>query len=259
MEPQAIYEYETREIWCGNAEKKIYGVAYIPRRDTPAPLVIFAHELCHTYQSGTPYAKRLAARGLCVYTFDFRGGSPESRSGGRSTEMSVITEADDLKTVLDAAQNWTFADTKTILLLGASQGGAAAAVATLRDPKRVSGLMLLYPALHIPEAVRELFSSPEEVPEQYDLMGWLMVGRNYMTDVWNCDLYGKMKEYPNPVLLLHGGEDHVVAPFYSRRAAESFPDAEFHLIEGGRHGFSGACFEEAMTHILSYLRKIGVL
>ena len=94
-------------IWCRNGDRSIYGVAFLPLEGGQHPLVIFSHELGNNHRSGIPYAKRLAAMGYAVYTYDFCGGSVAgNRSDGKTTEMTVSTEVSDLETVLTAARTW---------------------------------------------------------------------------------------------------------------------------------------------------------
>lgn len=49
------------------------------------------------------YCRTFAAWGYATYCFDFCGGSPdeEERSDGKSTDMTVLTERDDLIAVMD--------------------------------------------------------------------------------------------------------------------------------------------------------------
>lgn len=256
---QMEYEYEVREMDCTIGSQNIYGVAYIPETDGTVPLVIFAHELGSTHHSGTEYAEELAARGVAVYTFDFRGGSTASRSDGSTVGMSVMTEAADVEAVLDAAKEWDFIDSSRIALIGASQGGMASAVAASRRPDEIAGLILLYPALLVHDAVHEQFDSLDEVPEQFYFNGWINVGKNYVSDVWDYDVYAEMPNYTNPVLILHGNRDGIVDVSYAERAAESYPDAELHILRGAGHGFYGSSFDTAMDYILDYLSGIGFL
>ena len=44
--------------------------------------------------------EKLALKGIAVYQFEFCGGSPNSRSEGKMTEMSVMNEAEDLECVI---------------------------------------------------------------------------------------------------------------------------------------------------------------
>lgn len=256
---QDVYDYETREINCSIGDQNIYGVAYIPETDEKVPLVIFSHELGSTHRSGTEYAEELASRGIATYTFDFRGGSTASRSDGSTVGMSVMTEAADVEAVLDAAKEWDFVDIDRIALIGASQGGMASAVAASRRPDEIAGLILLYPALLVHDAVHEQFDSLDEVPEQFYFNGWINVGKNYVSDVWDYDVYAEMPNYTNPVLILHGDRDGIVDVSYAQRAAESYPDAELHILHGAGHGFYSSSFDVAMDYILDYLREIGFL
>lgn len=109
------YPVQERDIWCKNQGQRIYGKLYMPQTGKQkVPLVIFSHELAASHKTGTGYAKALAARGAAVYVFDYRGGGPESRSDGKTTDMSVMTEVSDLETVLSTARSWDFVDNTSI-------------------------------------------------------------------------------------------------------------------------------------------------
>lgn len=251
--------YTEQEIWCRRDDNSIYGKAYIPEGGGTFPLVIFAHELGNNHTTGIEYAKRLAAEGFAVYTFDFCGGSVsymENRSDGKNTEMSVMTEASDLEAVMEAAGGWDFVDKDRIILMGGSQGGAVAAIVAARNPELVSQLILLYPALLVQDNVLEMFDSKEAVPEEYNLFGgWIRVGRNYAVDVWDYDVYSELPKYTGSVLLLHGDKDDTVPLGYSERASKVYEDCEFHIIKDGGHEFFGQAFEDAVQILLEYLEK----
>ena len=85
------------------------------------------------------------------------------------------------------------------------------------------------------------------------------MGKNYVSDVWDYDVYAEMPNYTNPVLILHGDRDGIVDVSYAQRAAESYPDAELHILHGAGHGFYSSSFDVAMDYILDYLREIGFL
>ncbi|MDR0648860.1 MAG: alpha/beta fold hydrolase [Synergistaceae bacterium] len=251
--------YDSAELWCDNDGKRIYGVAYVPGADGPFPLVIFAHELGNTNNSGKKYAERLASEGIAVYAFDFCGGSPDSRSDGKTTEMSVMTEVSDLEAVLETSKTWSFADQARIVLMGGSQGGTVSAITAARHRDEVAGLVLLYPVFAISDEMHALFSSPEDVPEQTNLLGLIMVGRNYMTDFWDYDVYSEIGNFTKPVLILQGDSDHVVSLPYTERAVSVYRDARLFVLPGAGHGFNGDSLDEAMERIFTYLRENGIL
>lgn len=254
--PQTSYREEV--ITVDYNGQTIWGVAYIPENGQAVhPLVICSHGLGGSYMSCMEYVELLASHGIAAYCFDFRGGGG-SRSDGSTTEMSLITEATDLQTIINAAKTWSFVDPEKIILLGESQGGAASAIAAARISEDVSGLILCYPALLVHDAVHQQFSSLDQVPESY-YFNWIMAGRPYAADVWDYDVYAEIGNYTKPVLLMHGDRDGIVPIAYAERAAEVYPDVEYYVISGGGHGFYGTALDDAAGHILDYLQKIDLL
>ena len=80
------------------------------------------------------YALELADMGCLTYTFDFCGGSVvKEKSDGLTTEMSVLTEVDDLESVIAYAAGRERADKNHILVMGCSQGGFVSALAAAKE------------------------------------------------------------------------------------------------------------------------------
>lgn len=249
--------YREEAITVGHEGQRIWGVAFVPETGMDRyPLVICSHGLGASYTSCMEYAELLASHGLATYCFDFRGGGG-TRSDGSTTEMSLITEATDVQAVVAAAKQWDFVDPNMIILLGESQGGAASAIAAARSTDDVAGLILCYPAFLVHDAVHEQFGSLDEVPDTF-YFNWIHAGRAYAADVWDYDVYGEIGNYSKPVLLMHGDRDAIVPISYSERAAEVYPDVEYHVIDGGGHGFYGRPLDDAEQHILDYLQILGI-
>ncbi len=252
------YDYHQQEIELENQGQHIYGIAYIPDTgENKVPLVICAHGLGGSYRSNAAYAEQLASHGIAAYCFDFRGGGG-SRSEGDTTEMSVMTEVSDLEVIMEAASEWDFVDGNRIVLLGTSQGGITSAIAAARHTDRISGLVLMYPAFLVSDAIHEQFDSLEEVPDSFRF-NWITAGRPYVEDMWDYDVYEEIGNYTDKVLLLHGSADNIVPLSYSDRAAEVYEDVEYHVIDGAGHGFSGSAFEEAVRYIFDYLQQIDII
>ncbi|MGN1389281.1 MAG: alpha/beta hydrolase family protein [Bulleidia sp.] len=252
--------YRTEEIRIHSDNRQIYGIAYIPENGKEQhPLIIFAHELGENHTTGIPYAQRLSRRGYAVFVFDFCGGSAdaiENRSSGNSREMSVMTETEDLRLVLSTAETWDFVSPGKIGLMGGSQGACVCTSLAAEKPDQISLMILLYPAFVLYDDMHRRYSSPDQVPETFGKWGnWIILGKRYISDCWNIDPYAEMRAFPGPVLLLHGDHDRIADLSYSRKAAETFPDAELHVFRDGRHGFSGELFEEAVSWILQFLKK----
>lgn len=251
--------YYTDELHCTNEGEDIFGIAYVPETNgAKVPLVIFSHELGNTHTSGIDYAEALASQGIAVYIFDYRNGSSSSRSGRDMSKMSVMTEVSDLEAVIETAKTWDFVDADRIVLMGGSQGGFVTAATAAKHTDEIAGVILLYPAFVIVDDVHSMFSSVNDIPATFSYRGWFTAGRLYAADVWDYDIYNEINAYDKPVLILHGDRDYMVDPSYSERAAESYADAEYHVIHGAGHGFYGSTFDEAFTYIEDYLTRIGI-
>lgn len=248
------YPYTTQELPAQVDGHAIYGEIYIPDgAGEPMPAVIFSHGYGGTHAIGAPYAQALAQKGFVVYCYYFRGGSNASRSDGSPLDMSVFTEKADLEAVLSLIRSLDYVDGERIFLMGTSQGGMVSAMTGAAHPEEVRGMMLLYPAFCIPENARAQFSTLESVPDQVSFFSWLTVGRRYVEDVWEYDVYADVAAYEKNVLILHGDQDGIVDIAYSQRAIEAYPAAELKAIQGAGHGFSGGNFDLAMDYILDYL------
>lgn len=247
-------DYETREITCVNNGKRIYGVAYIPQGVSgKMPAVIYSHGLGSSYSYGEPYARFLASHGIVCYCFDFCGGSPSSRSDGRTTDMSIFTEEGDLVAVLNSVQEWDFVDRNQIFLFGSSQGGMVSAMVAADHEAEIKGLILFYPAFCIAEFAMERYDSAAEVPETTPFLG-MTVGRTYFVNLFDYDTYGDVRRYRKDVLIIHGDRDGVVPLSFSDRAVEEYPSATLHVIENAGHGFGGNDMQEAARYMWDYLQ-----
>ena len=80
---------------------KIYGKLFLPNSVSPVPLVILSHGFGGNHGGVKGYAAAFAEQGIAAYIFDFIGGGNHIKSDGKMTEMSVLTEAEDLTVILD--------------------------------------------------------------------------------------------------------------------------------------------------------------
>lgn len=254
----SAYTYKKQEIMVQKGDASIYGIAYIPETDKKVPLVIFSHELGNDHTSGERYAERLAEAGYAAYIFDFCGGTVGgNKSSGSNSDMSIQTEAADLEAVLASAKTWDFADPDRIVLMGGSMGGLVTTVVGSGHQDEIAGIILMYPALSAKEdSGMEKYPTKEDVPDDVSLFGgWIHVGKNYITDLWDVDFNQLLSSYQGPLLLLHGDRDSTVPLSWSEEALKIIPDCEFHVIKDGGHEFFGQPFEDAMSFILPYLNR----
>lgn len=247
------YEYTTEELWSERDGLRIYGVVYRPQGiEGEMPAVVFSHGFGGSHNTGTQYARRLAARGYVVYCFDFCGATSSSRSDGQTTDMSIFTEESDLKAVVSTVKSLDYVDASQLYLVGTSQGGMVSAMTAAELPSDIKATVLLYPALCIADNAKEWFGSKDGIPDTYNLWG-VTLGRAYFDRLFDFDTYGYISRYTGPVLIVHGNEDSIVPVSYAERAAETYANAELHILDGAGHGFYGSDFEQTVTWMLDFL------
>lgn len=187
----------------------------------------------------------LAKSGYAAFCFDFCGGGIVCGSDGDSRDMSVLTEIEDLRSVIAFAKEQCYTSDKSLLLMGCSQGGLVAALTAAELPEEIGGLILQYPALLIPDAARKgemlwMSFDPDNVPKEMR-SGPMRIGRQYATDVMDIDTLPTITRYTGKVLILHGDKDTLVNISGSQAAAEAYEsagaDVRFQIIPGGKHIF----------------------
>lgn len=230
----------------------IIGELYYPETDGPYNCAIICHGFYDNLNNNTDIAKALASEGMIVVNFDFCGGSLISQSDGEVTENSVLTEISDLEAVLAKAKQ--VADLKNIYLVGISQGGLVSAIAAKKEENDISKLVLMYPALVIPDDTRKRFDSIDGIPDNYEIFN-NPVGKKYSEDVYNMDAFKEIEGFKNPVLIIHGKADDIAPIDYSRKAKELYPDCQLIEVDNEGHGFSDQARKSTIESIIEFLNK----
>lgn len=218
------------------------------RQDRMQDAVILSHGFLANERMCHRYAKLLADMGLLAVTFDFCGGGMNSRSDGKSKDMTVLTEKEDLLAVVKGVEE-SFSP-KSISLLGCSQGGfVSGLLAAELGAQEIGKLIMFYPALCIPDDARKgkmMFYKfdPDKIPEVLGRFP-MEIGKGYAEAVISMDPYEEMKGYEGPVLLVHGTEDKIVDISYARKLRTIYPDIRYEEIKGGGHMFKGEADEKA--------------
>ena len=249
------YEYTSEDLWCERDGLRIYGIVYRPKGiEGRMPAVIFSHGFGGSHNTGAQYAQRLAAKGYVVYCFDFCGATSSSRSDGATTDMSIFTEESDLKAVVATIKAQDYVDSSQLYLMGTSQGGMVSAMAAAELSADIKAAILLYPALCIADNAKEWFGTKDGIPDTYNLWG-VTLGRAYFERLFDFDTYGYISRYTGPVLIVHGDQDGIVPVSYAEQAAETYANAELHILPGAGHGFYGNDFEQTVTWTLDFLAR----
>lgn len=229
---------------------ELYGELNVPDRPAPMPLVIFSHGFGGNLLGHADYAAHFLSRGLATFGFDFTGGGLDIRSGGRMTDMSVLTEAQDLFRVVDYFQGSP--RFSRLFLFGASQGGFVSAWAACERPDDFDAVVLEYPAFVLQDDAWERRPESGIFPEEEIVLG-RPIGRRYNEDAISFDIYARLGSLTADVLIVHGDADPIVPLAYTERAQRKLPHAEALIFEGQGHGFTGEARQEAMEEECRFL------
>ncbi|GJH39994.1 alpha/beta hydrolase [Capnocytophaga sp. HP1101] len=246
----ATYSVTTEELNTSRDGLNIYGVLHRPQgAQGKLPLVIVSHGFGGNHREGETYAQLLAGMGYLAYAFDFVGGSSGSRSDGRTTDMSVLTEKADLEAILATLKTRPDVDPDRITLLGVSQGGFVSTITAADHLSEIKNLILIYPAFSLVDDAHNRFNNNyNSIPATSSLFG-TTISAKYYQDAWNINIYDIIRSVTKPVLLLHGDRDNIVNISYAERTSQTFPNVTYHPIAGGSHGFSGNALRNAHNYI----------
>jgi len=235
------------------------------RETVKGPVVV----ACHGFTSwkGEPLLTAVAEAaykaGFPVVRFDFNG---HGESGGDFSKMTVSSEVDDLRRVLEwaAKQPWG----GDFLLVGHSQGGVVSGMACGLY-SGIKGAVLLAPAGVLVDDSKSghIFDAridPANPPDVIPLFGGAkLLGGCFVRDAQKLPLYETVAKAGSrgvrSISIIHGKADVVVPYSYGQRFADaaSFAavpcQAEFHLLYGANHDFSQR--EKEVAELTVFLLK----
>ena len=225
---------DSAEVWSEREGNKIFGMMYHnPATTKKQPAVILSHSSSLTHEAMSGYANEIAKIGYAAYCFDFCGGSDKSKSDGKTDEMTVFTEVEDLRAVVKTVKSLDYVDSSNVCLLGSSQGGLVSALLADECPDDFAGMILFYPAFNIPEMVK-MFSGFG------DFGGMMSMSEAYINSIKDFDVWSHIGKFSKPVCIIHGTADMIVPISNSEKAVGLYPSATLNKIEGANHGFNAA-------------------
>ncbi|MCM1194090.1 MAG: alpha/beta fold hydrolase [Butyrivibrio sp.] len=250
------------EFSCTRDKLTVRGTEYRSEallKQRRCPIAVICHGFGGNQYDLLFYAKEFADMGYAVYCFDFCGGCVVGKSDGSSLDMTIDTEAADLKAVLDYAKSLPYTDEGHILLAGGSQGGYVAGIVAAERQAEIEKLILFYPALCIPDAARTgtlggASYDVDHVPEAIDTFG-VRISKKFHDGVVDKDAVAQISGYRGPVLLIHGSEDRVVDSRYALQAAEAYENCRLQILEGAGHGFTREQREQVIVTVREFLRE----
>ena len=240
----------TDSLWINNGARRIYGELFMPQgAKKKAPVAIIAHGFNGTHEYGRNYFETLARRGYACYTLDFPCGSVRSKSDANTMNMSILDEVSDLKAVVGHFRS----EGRPVVLIGESQGGLVSALTAADLKDEVARLVLVFPALCIPDNWRQRYPRKEDIKDVTELWG-VKMGRRFFEEIHDMKPLDVIGQYRGPVLIVQGDQDRVVSLDDSRRAQQLYvPGTRLHVIAGAGHGFKPQEFREEMEQLEQFL------
>lgn len=229
-------------------DNKIYTKIYYPDLRWNNCAVILSHGYNSSHADVEDIARALAERGYLACTFDFCGGSVRSKSVGKSTDMSISSELDELSRMIEFVRI-TYGAEK-LFLYGESQGGFVSALAACHN--NIDGMALLYPAFCIPDDWKN--NPLAEMKAPFDFMG-MTISKSFCDGLPKYDIFDKISGCDIPVLIIHGTADTVVNIRYAQKAADSFPNSALKLYNGEGHGFSPKARQSEISDVTDFFDK----
>ncbi|MGN1183346.1 MAG: alpha/beta hydrolase family protein [Faecalibacillus sp.] len=249
-----MHNYIKKSYLLHLKDRNIYGVFVLPKTSHQFPIVIFCHGFNGTYQDNMNYAMNFVQMGIGSFLFDFCGGSINSLSSKKTTEMSVFTELDDLSAVIQNIKELSFINQDQMFLFGESQGGLVSALYASQVNNNIAGLILLYPAFNIPDNAKNEYQSIDHIPHQFGLWG-VPLGSCYYKDIYNLDVFSSIRDYCGPVLIFHGSHDEIVPVSYSQKANQIYHHSHLRIIKYNGHGIYGPLTKELSDDMIQFINN----
>ena len=261
-QPTPTEDIVSEEYSVSYEDKQLYGKITAPSdyKSKKMPTIVIAHGLNNTLEQYEMYSQLLAKQGYLVYSFDFYGGSRQSKSGGQDMlNMSVKTELTDLTQVMEKLSSEAFVNKTKMSLFGASQGGVVASLYAAAYPDRVHKLMLIFPAFILFDDAKATYhelGSPDfdQLPDSLTHHN-ITLGKIYLIDALDIDIQAEQAKITAPTLIIHGTDDAVVPYQYAIEASQTIPNAELVTVEGGEHRIDERFAITAAPAIQKFLKE----
>jgi fermentation-respiration switch protein FrsA (DUF1100 family) len=200
--------------------------------ETPGPLVIFAHGNGELIDNWPDMLREYRSLGFSVLLPEFRG---YGRSAGTPSQKAI---GEDYTSFYDLVIERPDVDATRVVIHGRSIGGGGAVQLAADRP---SAAMILQSS---PSSIRPLAS-------RLLLPGFLV------RDPFNS--VPVIRDYPNPVLVMHGSQDHVIPPSHATRLADTATHPTSRLILYDSDHNTVPPSESYWDDIEQFLKDAGIL
>lgn len=227
-----------QEFYIKDGEISLHAKLDMPEENGPCPLVILVHGL--TGHMEEPFLravqKSMNEAGFAVLRTDLYG---HGKSDGAFRDHTLEQWSSDLTAVTEYAKQLPFVT--DLYLCGHSQGGLLAVMAAGMRPDDYQALILLSPALTIPEDARKgnflgTTYDPLHIPEDLEIWGD-QLGSAYFRTVEQIRPEEYIRRYRKPVLIVHGEKDELIPVSSSVNASQHYENCRLAVIPDDDHEY----------------------
>lgn len=234
--------------------RKTFFTCSVPEGEGPFPVVLFSHGYNGYLTDFDFAAELLRGHGIASAAIAFSGGSTRDESGFPSTSMTLVTEKEDLLSLIEWAEKQDFADKNRIYLFGGSMGGLVSCLAAYEAKKKIRALMLLFPALCIVDDWNDRFKEISDIPEEMNFWN-LSLGKNFFVTMRDIEIDRMLSEMDVKTLIFQGDSDPIVPLACSEKAEKTMKNAKLIVFEGEGHGFSEEANRKMAEIALAFVKE----
>jgi len=188
-------------------------------------------------------SEKLVDKGYAVFRFDFRG---HGESGGRSIDMTITGEQDDIESAVTCMGKRGFT---SFGLLGVSFAGGPASLYTAAHPEKIKVLVLWnalidYATTLVPNTTWGKASWGQPAIDRVNRLGYteigtgmFRVGKKLLEEMGTLEPWKALVDLDTPVLFVHGNKDTYIDYHESMKYSLLIKNAELEIIKGAEHGF----------------------
>ncbi|SFK61056.1 hypothetical protein SAMN05216390_102102 [Lachnospiraceae bacterium KH1T2] len=194
--------------------------------------------------------KALNEIGVATLRADMYG---HGKSDGKFEDHTLFKWLTNILAVIDYAKKLDFVT--DIYMAGHSQGGLSVLLAAAMERDIVKAIMLLSPAVMIPEIARtgELLGlkfDPENIPDEMEAWDGRKLNGNYVRVAQTIKIEDFVEKYQKPVLIVHGDQDEAVPYEYSVKLSKQYKNCKFVTIPGDNH-----CYDHRLELVTEAVKE----
>ena len=244
-----------QEFFIKNGDNRLHAKLDMPQETGSCPLVILVHGLEGHMEEVFLKAvqKAMNEAGFAVLRADMYG---HGKSGGAFRDHTLDKWISDLSAVTEYAKQLPFVS--DLYLCGHSQGGLLAMMAAGMKPEEYKALILLSPAVTIPENARKgnmlgITFDPQDIPDELEIWGEKL-GREYIRTAQQIHPEEWIGRYRKPVLIVHGEKDELIPVQYAVCTSKQYENCRLAVIPDDDHEYD--FYPEKMCEaVTSFLKE----